>query len=682
MESGEKPVPAAKNPFWKPAISILFLALAYWYLDRSQNFPVFSVLGILGIACAIFAAAVAVLGHDRYHRLIEWVLDWLGRAVRAVGRAMLAALRGIGRLIERYRAAVSVATALVLSAAGVLVWLSMPSEADTGCPHPGELRLLTTAAGLAPYRELASRYERYTADQRRDFPHCPTEHLYVYAAPPDLVAPALVQRWRPDGDLVPEVALGPQPDAWLPESTVDVRVVQDLADRSWLRDPVLASRSIGSSALVLASMAPIGGLPAVTTTTGTTWPEAVEAVISSGAGLLAPDPQASTAGLLAMSTYLRGASGLVGLNEAHLRQQLIDVSGAVLRDDDLATVCRFAGATGQGAGPGNRAVITSRQTWRRYMSGQRLGESCPAGKERDGRLVSLAGSPVLDHPLVGFDWTTNSRRAALDAFVDWLETSSGDDARRAIGLDPPLIDCKVPLMAPERGQDPKAPKESPLTVDVPCLPKELEDTLSRYREAQRPGAVLLAVDASGSMGATVGRDGPTRLAVAVQAVDRALDQIGPLDAVGVWTFGGQSYANAVPAARGDQVQQALVAQKLGEIKAGGATPMYVTVLAGLAEIGRYGRGEVPEPTRALVLLTDGEDSGTTPVTEVAAQVQQLTQGMAGPRLFIVATGSASCAGAKGLRLLTDAGRGTCYDTELNQVGQTMAALFESLWKGQ
>jgi hypothetical protein len=33
-------------------------------------------------------------------------------------------------------------------------------------------------------------------------------------------------------------------------------------------------------------------------------------------------------------------------------------------------------------------------------------------------------------------------------------------------------------------------------------------------------------------------------------------------------------------------------------------------------------------------------------------------------------------------VLTDAGRGTCYDTELSQVGQTMAALFESLWKGQ
>jgi hypothetical protein len=487
----------------------------------------------------------------------------------------------------------------------------------------------------------------------------------------------LVHRWQPDGDLVPDIALGPQPDAWLPESTVDVRVLQELAGRSRLPDPVRASRSIGSSALVLASRAPIDGLP----TSGATWPQAVAAVIGSGAGLLAPDPQASTAGLFAMSTYLHGDSGLVGLNEARQRQQTIDRSGAVPRDDDVATVCRFAGATG----PGNRAVITSRQTWQRYVDGQRLGEACPAGTGRGGQFVTVADSPVLDHPLVDLDWASDTRRAALGAFLIWLDSGAGDEAREAIRLDLPRSECTVLLKPDEpdrQGQDSKRPRQSPLTVADPCVPGGLEDALGRYREAQRPGAVLLAVDASGSMAAAVGRGGPTRLAVAIQAVDRALDQIGPRDAVGVWTFAGQGHTGQVSIASGDAPQRSLVGLKLKQVRPEGTTPLYDTVFAGLAEVGPYGAGDAVEPFRALMVLTDGEDSGRMSMAEAAARVRQLTAGSAAPRLFIVATGAASCAGPNGLHVLTDAGRGTCYDTGLSQVGQTMAQVFESLWKGQ
>jgi hypothetical protein len=675
MEPGRKRDPAEKNPFWKPAIATFVLALALWYGERSQNFPVFSVLGGLGFICALFAAAVSVAGRDRYRHFMERIQDGLQQAADRVGRGVRGALGGAATLAERHRAIVAATAALVLFAVGgVVVWLSTPGEAETGCPHSGELRLLTTPAGLASYQELARRYERYTADQNRDHPHCPTEHLYVYDARPDLVGAALIHRWSPNGDLVPDVVLGPQPDAWLPESTVDVRAVQDLAGRSRLRDPVRASRSIGSSALVLASWAPIDGLPA----SAATWPQAVGAVIGSGARLLAPDPQASTAGLFAMSTYLRGASGPVELNEARRREQLIDRSGAVLRDDDVATLCRFAGADG----PGNRAVITSRQTWQRYVDGQYLGEACLVGAGQGGHFVALADSPVLDHPLVDLDWTSDTRRAALGAFLNWLASSAGDDAREAIGLDLPRPDCTVLLNPDRQGRDSKGSEESPLSVADPCMPGGLEDVLRRYREAQRPGAVLLSVDASGSMGATVGRGGPTRLAVAIQAVDRALDQLGPRDAVGVWTFAGQGHTGQVPIAPGDEPQRSLVGLKLKQVRPGGTTPMYDTVFAGLAEVGRYGGGDAVEPFRALVVLTDGQDSGQMPVKDAADRIAQLTLGPAAPRLFIVATGEASCAGANGLHVLTDAGRGTCYDAALSQVGQTMAALFESLWKGE
>jgi len=214
------------------------------------------------------------------------------------------------------------------------------------------------------------------------------------------------------------------------------------------------------------------------------------------------------------------------------------------------------------------------------------------------------------------------------------------------------------------------------------MPAGLEDASDRHDEARHPGAVLLAVDSSGSMRAPVGRDGPSRLEVGIQAVERALDQLGLRDAVGVWTFAGQGHAERVPMTKGDRLSHPDVGQKLRQVAPDGTTPLYDTIFAGLAEIGKYGTQEPTAPLRALVVLTDGQDSGRTSVGAAAARVQELTQDPAAPRLFIVATGQASCAGTNGLHQLTDAARGTCYETELSQVSQTMAALFESLWKGQ
>jgi Mg-chelatase subunit ChlD len=176
--------------------------------------------------------------------------------------------------------------------------------------------------------------------------------------------------------------------------------------------------------------------------------------------------------------------------------------------------------------------------------------------------------------------------------------------------------------------------------------------------------------------------GPTRLDVAIQAVDRALEQIGERDAVGVWTFAGQGHTPQVPLARGDATQLSLVRQKLKGFKPEGTTPLYDTVFAGISEVVRYGAGDGVQPFRALVVLTDGENTGGMTVRDAAARVRELAPDPAAPRLFIVATGEASCTGANGLQLLTDAGRGTCFDTAPSQVGPVMVQLFESLWKGQ
>jgi len=239
-EEGGKPAAEEKNPFWKLLTPIAVLALALWVAGRSENFPVLSVLGILGILCLIIAAWAAI-DPVRYRSFVEWLLKLLGMAVRKAITGVRTAPQVLGALVKRYRGAIAAGVVLMLAATVGVIWLSATGEAETGCPHAGELRLLTTPADLANYQLLAHRYERFTADKNVDDPHCPTEHLYVYSALPDQARQALAHRWLPEDDFVPDLVVGPQPDAWLPESTLDARVVQQSADDSKLLDPVRAA---------------------------------------------------------------------------------------------------------------------------------------------------------------------------------------------------------------------------------------------------------------------------------------------------------------------------------------------------------------------------------------------------------------------------------------------------------
>jgi Mg-chelatase subunit ChlD len=273
------------------------------------------------------------------------------------------------------------------------------------------------------------------------------------------------------------------------------------------------------------------------------------------------------------------------------------------------------------------------------------------------------GAPMLDHPLVEFAWSTGKQQALVKGFRDWLFEAAGRQALGEAGLGPVRRDCS-------------------LLEDNPCAPAMLGTARDLFLQAQKPGRVLLALDTSGSMTAAAGPAGTTRFTLASRAISQALGQMGSKDQFGLWTFAGAGRAGhqqLVAIAEGDQKHRAEIVAALGRVRLAGDTPLYDTIIAGMEEIAKPAADVEP---RALVVLTDGVDtSSADSATTMQARVRDLA-GTAGVRLFVVATGEASCTGPRGLREVATIGLGGCFDADPDQLGDAIAHLFEVLWKGQ
>ena len=217
------------------------------------------------------------------------------------------------------------------------------------------------------------------------------------------------------------------------------------------------------------------------------------------------------------------------------------------------------------------------------------------------------------------------------------------------------------------------------------MPLTLTAMLSAHRQAKLPGRVLLAVDASGSMAARAG-PGTTRFTIASQGVEEALGHLGPRDDFGLWTFpkpSGRSSPELVGLAPGSLPQRNAVVRALRTVRPTGATPLYATILAALREVAG---GGADEQVRAVVVLTDGEDTTSDrSMQQVATEIRKLA-GASDARLYVIATGDARCEDGggteTGLRRLTDAARGECVATSPGEADATMAQLFGRLWGGR
>ena len=152
-----------------------------------------------------------------------------------------------------------------------------------GCPPAVQLRVLAEPETVATARELAIRYERWTADGNHG---CPTAQAYVFAAEPATIVQkvATTDGWS---DATQSLrAVGPRSDVWLASTRREVDAATTAGGA------IAESLPVAHSPLVLA--VPAGALRP----TGP-WPQVLRQLEEAGDAVVRPDPRTTQVGRLA-----------------------------------------------------------------------------------------------------------------------------------------------------------------------------------------------------------------------------------------------------------------------------------------------------------------------------------------------------------------------------------------------
>lgn len=562
--------------------------------------------------------------------------------------------------------------ALVGAATGLLVvlavaaWFLAPAAEGVvvrvlGCGHPVQLRVLSSPEQLAAARRLAGGYEQWTVGRNHG---CQRAGVHVYAASPREVVAAMASGWV--GTALRDV--GPRPDVWLADSAAQVERAKDAGRTFEASAPFVRNDLVAWSPLVLGLAGPdaaaladgMSGLP---------WSGVFDEAVRRGWDVVRPDPVQSTMGQLGTAllygdaTRARTVEQRVGLS--------LDQGGYPIADG-LEVLCRYRQLR-----PARTAVVVSEQALVRFNAGDPLGGGCGSRDDpRTGDEVLRAAYPSdtrgLDLRFVQLGWSGSLQQREAAAFGTWL---TGDDGRRVllqVGLRPRDAPAGDPL------------NERNGVLARATFPREevaatvLDTALRTYDSAKRRGRVLLALDGSGSMGATAGPGQGTRIQVAARAVSSAVTLMGARDEFGLWIFpadrGGTGTREAVPIGEraglvGAVPRPQAVRDALDFVPAGN-TPLYRAVVDGVAALGPSDRTRVS----ALVVLTDGEDT-TSDLTP--ARVRDEVAGRQ-VRVFVIAVGEATCS-TVALDEAIAATSGHCVDADLLSIDSQLSTLFGVLW---
>jgi hypothetical protein len=473
------------------------------------------------------------------------------------------------------------------------------------CPLPVELIVQTTPAMEATLRDLAQRFTAPT-----DGSGCRKARFTVSSVPSaSRTAAALAADWAKE-DLV----LGPKPAVWIPDDSVELDRVRLLPGG----DTLQSLGSVASSPVVLAmreAAAARLGQPrrSVPWRTMLGWARPVSG--GQRLRLVRPDPTSSTVGLLATGGFYAAASGtmtgrralLTGHREAsrwfHDVEQVLETTG-----DELAGLCAPVRASGGQRAPD--ALLIAEQTMVAHNRDE-LGQPCarrpPGSQDRLVAFYAADGTPVLDHPyvLLPAAAATPARERLAREFFQYLRSTAqaellaagfrNDRGRTAASDGSDGVLRSEPLVTLAR---PDAATVSALTV--------------AWQRARKPVRALIAVDVSGSMSTPYAGEGGQRITAARSATGAAVRLVGGRDQIGLWQFsqdldGPRDYDELVrlgPALeRRSQVQARLRTLEPTHRDTG----LYATLDAGVAYL-RAG-GPRREAVNALVVLTDGKDSG-------------------------------------------------------------------------
>jgi Mg-chelatase subunit ChlD len=633
-------------------------------------------VGVLGV----LATTLPQLATTSPTNATQWVLLAMGGLANAVlvalglDRLVIATTPGgWARLRQKWwnRLPLLVVPAVVL---GLLVgtgftvanvWFRV-DRLINGCPVPTELRVLTTPEGRDPTRELADAYEQMTANRDHG---CREVNVYVYAADNASARDALAGQWSTDA--LRDV--GPRPDVWLPDSTLQVDEL--LTRAKGISVPIAERRTVAWSPVVVGIPRSAVSDPEHVARHAIPWRSDV--LDRSGGGLVRPDPGTSATGKIA-TTAIYASLEATGRSRHDIEQSMeksLDGGGYPLGDASAVLCRQRARVEREAASASTAAIITSEQALVRFNRGDTLGAECAIPQRRAGKDVTLLAfypseTPALDHPFVRFDWDGEAlpRSAAATDFGQWLATDDGKRRLVWVGLRPPGGYTVSDPLSNDNGVLPGAVFDR-LAPEVGKVTTAMEE----YTKARRPGRVLLALDASGSMQRPAS-SGETRLSAAKRGIRSALELMGNRDEFGLWVFPPPASGREVVPIGGVSQRQA-TKTKLDGILAGGNTPLYDTIIDGVRAVGAPG-GVPGDRIRALVVLTDGED------TNSRSNAEQMLDaaGRQNVRVFVVAVGEASCSG-QAVAGVTSRTGGRCYQATFETVDKSLAQLFSMLWEG-
>ncbi len=273
----------------------------------------------------------------------------------------------------------------------------------------------------------------------------------------------------------------------------------------------------------------------------------------------------------------------------------------------------------------------------------------------------------------GDDAQSRATRDAAAAFGSWLTGADGKQALLAVGLRPT-----------GRGTDLAAPLDEkhgvrvgwPFGHPVDDAPTAEARTaaLDTYTRARRPGRVLLAIDASGSMNETTDAQGTTRFGVALRGATASLAHMyDQRDELGLWLFstsaGPSGVLPVLPIVGSTTTARGVLGT--AQWHPTGDTPLDQAMAAGVPAVGARADNAV----NALAVPTHGQDTAS---GEWLDDVEREIAAHPHVRIFLITIGDASCGAGELVRLVV-ASAGQCLPTTAGTVDQTLTTLFRILW---
>jgi hypothetical protein len=591
---------------------------------------------------------------------------------------------------SRRRTAVLVCALIMLVPVGVAV-LYHPGPA--ACPPPVVVRVSVAPGVLPTYRNVAAAYERWTA-ARND--GCRTASLYIYPASPDRRASSDRPGSAGTGNRSTLGDTGLHPDLWLPgpSATVDdVRSADTGAGR------IAEIRPVATTPLLLAVPAGSvgsnednperqGRLP---------WPQLFEkatqpagtritgGVTATGWQVVRPDPTTTLVGRLATTALYAGVPERTAETRQRVERWIEQAqdAGAYPPGDDTALLCRQRELAASNSRPSG-AIITTEQMLVQYNLGRPLGTACTAvgPPAANARMVAFypAETPEIDHLVVRLDWGApvqdDAVRMAAADFSRWITNgSAGEDALLAQGLRPASSASRLGggFLDGVYGVRSDWPFGHKRADPTPVAAQSA--ALDRYDRARRPGLVLIALDASGSMRAATADGRRTRFEIGLDGVRSSLARMGGDDEFALWLFSTAmsptGTRTVAPIGRLDAARATALEDVRRSVVPTGDTPLYRAIEGGIRTMRAVDRPG-PEPLRAVVVLTDGQDTASGAVRPEVPPGARV-------RVFVIAIGEASCA-VPALARVTRGSGGECLTASADNVDRTLTTLFRNLWE--